>query len=59
MRHEEGDVVQLRSGGPNMLVMRAEGAMVDCAWVRDGALAVGTFPVGTLRRIAAAAKVAA
>ena len=30
-----GDVVQLRSGGPEMTAVQVEGNVVDCFWICD------------------------
>ncbi len=51
---KENDIVQLKSGGPEMTVGRIEninGIMnAVCSWfLNDGERKIGTFPIGTLK----------
>lgn len=47
----EGDVVQLRSGGPRMTVsaIRSDGQMYTCCWFSDGKFETGGFPEHILK----------
>lgn len=49
----EGDVVELRSGGPSMSVQAVEeDGSVSTMWFDDnGTLRTGTFPISTLRQV--------
>lgn len=48
----EGDLVQLKSGGPAMSNQAAEGARVTCMWFdRGGTLQERIFPLGALKKV--------
>jgi uncharacterized protein YodC (DUF2158 family) len=44
-----GDVVELKSGGPDMTVARIRGNEVDCDWFIDGKAFRGTYPKEALK----------
>ncbi len=47
-----GDVVQLKSGGPQMVVYRTPGEFVDTNWMNaSGHLQRGSFVAGTLLKV--------
>lgn len=39
-----GDIVRLKSGGPQMVVVYVDGRSVDCMWFVDSALESDEFP---------------
>lgn len=48
----EGDLVQLKSGGPAMSVQAVEGTRITCMWFdREGILQERSFPLGTLKEM--------
>lgn len=49
---QEGDLVQLKSGGPVMSLQMIAGARASCMWFdQDGKLHERTFQLDTLRRV--------
>lgn len=49
---EEGDLVQLKSGGPAMSVQAMEGTRITCMWFdQEGTLQERTFPLGTSKKM--------
>jgi uncharacterized protein YodC (DUF2158 family) len=44
-----GDIVQSKTGGPSMVVLSMNGAIVRCAWYDDGRRCFGEFAVETLQ----------
>jgi uncharacterized protein YodC (DUF2158 family) len=50
-----GDVVRLKSGGPQMTVEKVaswNGAMTaDCSWFSDNKLQSGSFPLTSLKHV--------
>lgn len=48
-----GDVVELKSGGPEMTVFSIDDALVYAAWYDEGQYHTETFYAATLRKIEA------
>ena len=51
-----GDVVTLKSGGPDMTVQSTEGDHVWCQWFGGRKLERGRFPIASLTPVAPAGK---
>ncbi len=47
---KEGDVVQLRSGGPSMTVESLDNGTVNCIWFKDGIINRAYFQTVVLCR---------
>jgi uncharacterized protein YodC (DUF2158 family) len=50
MEIRAGDVVVLKSGGPDMTVESIEGLLARCVWFLSGELKRGNFPLSTLEK---------
>jgi uncharacterized protein YodC (DUF2158 family) len=50
MEIRAGDVVVLKSGGPDMTVESVEGLQARCAWFLNGELKRGSFPLSALEK---------
>lgn len=51
MQFQLGDVVELRSGGPQMTVTgTSQSGWVMCSWFKDGKYESGTFPPEALEK---------
>lgn len=46
-----GDIVQLKTGGPAMVVLSRNGAIVRCAWYEDGRRRFGEFAIEMLTEV--------
>jgi uncharacterized protein YodC (DUF2158 family) len=51
MNLKPGDIVRLKSGGPQMTVNFVEGQNVDCVWFGpDGNVKLSSFPAAALAK---------
>jgi uncharacterized protein YodC (DUF2158 family) len=51
MNLKTGDVVRLKSGGPQMTVLSVQGQTVDCSWFGpDGNVKLSSFPAAALEK---------
>jgi uncharacterized protein YodC (DUF2158 family) len=48
---EVGDIVRLKSGGPNMTVENASGTKIECAWFLNDILHKGFCDQASLERV--------
>lgn len=49
LQHQQGDVVQLKSGGPKMTIDSLfEDGMARCQWFAGSKLEIGVFPIISL-----------
>jgi uncharacterized protein YodC (DUF2158 family) len=48
---KEGDVVQLKSGGPKMTILGGAGGQWVCQWFTNSGLQDGTFAAASLRAV--------
>lgn len=51
MEFNPGDIVRLRSGGPNMMVERVVASSVLCVWFEDGRRRKGRFTFDTIEKV--------
>lgn len=49
MAFQEGDVVQMKSGGPKMTVEGYEDGLVVCVWFEEKNKKTGAFKEGTIQ----------
>ena len=47
---KEGDVVELKSNGPEMTIEKIDGEEATCVWVRDENIIRGTFSSIVLKK---------
>ena len=48
MKFKIGDIVKLKSGGPEMTVMKAGDSLITCQWFAGKKLALGRFEMDSL-----------
>ncbi len=46
-----GDVVELKSGGPDMTITSIEGDKANCTWFVEGKPHYGQFPIIALQKV--------